>query len=381
MGAFSGAVFGAVGGYFGDTWKLSRVAASAVAGGTVAQVSGGKFTDGEFLSAVTAGARYLYNKAVGYGATFKGGTKQGTYAETMPISKDQAAVGFNRNKTGKWTDMFNQGEPLSRVANRLTINSVAKLHDAMQIAIGEVSSGLRRYTMVPTMAPAAIINYTALMDGIPAHTLSRLERNQEVRNLKHLDLHTVTSFFFTGYHKLQIILMLLCMVTLTGCTYPVDVFRPESSLTSDHEQGNVLYIHREELDLNLSSYYTKESFYVYIYYYESSYADYTNRQIQIDTTKIKITDDTGRKYLPVSIYEVDDFPFWFSTEGGTNIDGTTDFTLKNTFTIRMEFPLSILELNSFQMHTGVLGDITLKVFTVKQVRGFGISGGVTEGDV
>ena len=169
-----------MGGYFGDAWNLSRVAASSVAGGLVAQVSGGKFKDGAFLSAMTAGARYLYNKALGYVPTFKGGKGQagpgGVYTEGSGVPNGPIVIGTNYGKLvgNFFKDFFKQSGPLSKTANLIPgMNSLAKLHDTMQIAFGVPGSTLRSVGNVPAMIPAAVINYTALMDGLPAHVLSQ----------------------------------------------------------------------------------------------------------------------------------------------------------------------------------------------------------------
>lgn len=179
---------------------------------------------------------------------------------------------------------------------------------------------------------------------------------------------------------LEYILTCLCVVALAGCAYPVDVFRPESSIPGDHEQGNMFFTHRDKLDLTFITYYTKEGFYIYIEYYTGHKTDYKNRQIQIDATKIKIVDQTGKDYLPTAIYEVSEHQT-LKPVGGIKIDGATDFTLENESFIRMEFPLSILELVDLQIHTGILGDKTLEAFTIKRIRALGTSGGMTEGDV
>lgn len=67
QGAVSGALFGGVSAYYGNTWSIGRVAANGVAGGISSEVSGGEFRDGfktNFgLSLLTYG-NFLMRKAM-----------------------------------------------------------------------------------------------------------------------------------------------------------------------------------------------------------------------------------------------------------------------------------------------------------------------------
>ncbi len=49
-GAFSGAMFAGIGGHYGETWNMSRVGTTTVAGGLSSRANGGKFADGAKLS-------------------------------------------------------------------------------------------------------------------------------------------------------------------------------------------------------------------------------------------------------------------------------------------------------------------------------------------
>ena len=73
QGALGGAMSGGIGGYFGSTWNLERVAAQAIGGGTATELGGGEFKDGFLMAAATGSAQYLYNTAVQYGPTWKPG--------------------------------------------------------------------------------------------------------------------------------------------------------------------------------------------------------------------------------------------------------------------------------------------------------------------
>jgi hypothetical protein len=60
--ALSGAVFGAIGGYYGNTQSIGRVVTTTVAGGVVAEVNGGEFRDGALVAGAQSLARLGYDK-------------------------------------------------------------------------------------------------------------------------------------------------------------------------------------------------------------------------------------------------------------------------------------------------------------------------------
>ncbi len=65
-GALSGAVFGAIGAYYGDSWSLGRVATYGLAGGGVAELGGGDFRDGAIYAlTIIALAAYEFVGGVG----------------------------------------------------------------------------------------------------------------------------------------------------------------------------------------------------------------------------------------------------------------------------------------------------------------------------
>lgn len=174
MGAFSGAVFGAVGGYYGDAWTPGRVAASALAGGVTSKVSGGKFKDGAFLSALTSGARYLYNKVVNYDITLKkGGNAVSKNPETGGVEGANNVGIASRNPDPN--SIWGEGGRVSRVANRIPgINASAGLHDFFQVKLDILGgANARLWLSIPGMPVAGAITYTgALADPVIAGYLA-----------------------------------------------------------------------------------------------------------------------------------------------------------------------------------------------------------------
>ncbi|XP_074649459.1 uncharacterized protein LOC141904717 [Tubulanus polymorphus] len=166
QGALGGAITGGVGGYFGNSWNLERVAAQGVGAGAASELTGGRFKDGLVLGLVTSSMRYAYNKIVKYDVTWKPGGKAVTKEPwDMPVK------GANNFGTAEETldpsGWFNEGGRLSVVANRVPgINAVAGMHDVFQVRLDQVSLPFARDVFnVPGMLPAAAMTYTALLDG------------------------------------------------------------------------------------------------------------------------------------------------------------------------------------------------------------------------
>ncbi len=178
MGAFSGAAFGTVGAYYKDAWSLGRVAASGVAGGTVAQVSGGKFKDGAFLSAMTAGARYLYNKVVGYGIRLKGGkfvAAKGRFTRPVDGANNIGEQGFLSSTASRFKGAIHEGGAVSRFANRVPyINAIAGLHDVFQVSADQMFGPLARSIVnIPGMPIAGAVTFAgAMADPVTASYLA-----------------------------------------------------------------------------------------------------------------------------------------------------------------------------------------------------------------
>ncbi|XP_013381439.1 uncharacterized protein LOC106152422 [Lingula anatina] len=176
QGVVGGAIFGGVGGYFGSTWNIQRVASQAVAGGTVSELTSGKFVDGFVMAGVTATSRYLYNKWVSYDVTWKKGSpSRYKCASCMPV-KGMNNIGTQGEKPDTswfkgWKPNFQEGGGLSRALNRVPgINAVSGLHDVFQVKLDRVpfsvgGVGARDIFNVPGMPVAAVITYAGLLDG------------------------------------------------------------------------------------------------------------------------------------------------------------------------------------------------------------------------
>jgi hypothetical protein len=65
-GAFSGAVFGGIGGHYGNTWNWERVGANTLGGGITSKVSGGNFADGAKLSFALSVTKLGFEKMKAY---------------------------------------------------------------------------------------------------------------------------------------------------------------------------------------------------------------------------------------------------------------------------------------------------------------------------
>jgi RHS repeat-associated protein len=173
QGALGGAVSGGLGGYFGSTWNLERVATQAIGGGAATELSGGKFKDGFLMAGITATAHYLYNSAVNYDATWKsGGPAQPKTDSQMPI-RGANNIGTQGHKTIDPSGWFNEGGRVSRFLNKVPgVNSVAGMHDVFQVKLDGVGIPFARDIFnVPGMLPAVAISYAALIDGPASQAL------------------------------------------------------------------------------------------------------------------------------------------------------------------------------------------------------------------
>ena len=160
-GMLAGMITGSIGGYYGDEWSLERVGVSTLAGGGIAEMSGGNFGDGALYTFGASSAAYAYYKTVGYNVTWKkGGKAVPKDADTPPV-KGANNIGYAVPKPG--VNFFDEGGPLSTTLNNTVpgINAVAGLHDIFQIQLDRL--GLRNVLCWPGMLPAAAFTYTALM--------------------------------------------------------------------------------------------------------------------------------------------------------------------------------------------------------------------------
>jgi hypothetical protein len=149
------------GGYVG------QIGAAAVVGGTVSELSGGKFANGASTVAFAMTLRSLpdiYNDIVGYELDGGAGGDAVQKTRTSPPIAGANNVG---TQGGPVSDpcIACEGGPISRFANRLFgINATAGLHDTSQIALG---TGFWREALnYPTMPIAAAFTYSALL-GLP----------------------------------------------------------------------------------------------------------------------------------------------------------------------------------------------------------------------
>jgi len=175
---------------------------------------------------------------------------------------------------------------------------------------------------------------------------------------------------------LKLILIFLCISFLVGCSTPVNIFTPRAITEKDSEQGNCLFIKRQDIRLTLCLSYKKDAFIAYLNHLPDATDNYIGNEVKIDCSKMKIIDELGEKYLPNAIYVINN-PNYKTLEGGTKKNTNDSFTLQNLSDLRVEFPLSVLKLMSFQLNLGITGDKSLEVFSVKQHKGWGFTGGET----
>jgi len=181
------------------------------------------------------------------------------------------------------------------------------------------------------------------------------------------------------FNLLKFVIMLFAIGMLAGCAVPVTTFNLKASCEGDSEQANTIFIQRGILNFTMVTCYPEDMFLVCL-----SYNEYDNHnvyqgfgsELRFDTTRIKIVDDAGKVYLPTGIYLVDSKPNWFTWQGGTKIGNKRNFILKTTSEFRFEFPLSVVELPHFQLHTGIIGDKTLATFSVVRKKGWKLPGGL-----
>ncbi len=150
----------------------ARVIAAAVVGGTVAEIGGGKFANGAktfaFMQLLTGASNY-YESAVGRKANPLPGKNiagQNSYdldpntGQQLPQDTLMNVIGLNREMDGSWLDFFTQGGPLSKVLNIVPVmNATGGLHDywfnSKQLEWGFVNN-------LGSMVPAAAISTGAV---------------------------------------------------------------------------------------------------------------------------------------------------------------------------------------------------------------------------
>ena len=171
-GALSGAAFGGIRGYYGNTWTPARVGIQALAGGGLAELSGGDFKNAALFAFGTASAAYAYQQLVGYSATSESGgeaVQKDRYTWPIAGANNIGVQGGPLDPNGLW----NESGRVPAVANQIPgINAVAGLHDTFQVGIDKalttafnpsVGDTARTILNVPGMLPAAAWTYGALM--------------------------------------------------------------------------------------------------------------------------------------------------------------------------------------------------------------------------
>jgi hypothetical protein len=165
-GALSGVAFGYVAGQFGKVWNMRRVLANASIGGTSAKLQGGKFSQGFLVAGVSASARHLYNKLIGYDTTFESGGDAVDKKPSQAPVEGANNIGTQNNPVDP-SSFWAEGGPLSRVVNIIPgMNSIAGFHDVLQVSLSEGVA--RNIFNIPGMLPATAITTAGLLDGVAA---------------------------------------------------------------------------------------------------------------------------------------------------------------------------------------------------------------------
>lgn len=175
-GAFAGAVFGGIDFGYSGQWNLSRVAVHTLAGGSIAEIEGGKFMDGALFAGAGALARYGYNKYVGYDVD----PRSGNGVEPKPQGEDEKypmPVPGKNNVGTDWPSkeqpptLWQEGGAVSKALNVVpTVNAIAGPHDVVMRSImnrfgdGTIANAIN----VPLMLPATIFTWAAFVGTDPS---------------------------------------------------------------------------------------------------------------------------------------------------------------------------------------------------------------------
>ncbi len=166
-------------GTYTNTQIAAKTLAHGAVGGVVSEVNGGKFKNGFALSGFSSFSSDVYERLVGVNPTWEAGNKKasvrGNYKEVLGIRgygvPTDGSIVFGTNiPLDGGLNFWKQGGPLSVTANEIPgMNSLARLHDVMQIGFdvfsGSTDGWLRMVGNAPAMLPAAIINYAGLIEG------------------------------------------------------------------------------------------------------------------------------------------------------------------------------------------------------------------------
>ncbi len=168
FGGLGGAAYGAIDAHYGSLWKRGRVFAYQVVGGTIAQLSGGKFKDGFFITGITANARYLYNKVVGYGIRLNGGkfvAAKGQFTRPVNGANNIGEQGPLSQSASWFKKAIHEGGAVSRFANHVpVVNAIAGLHDVLQVSAGQwIGPSARSLVNIPGMPIAGGVTIAGAM--------------------------------------------------------------------------------------------------------------------------------------------------------------------------------------------------------------------------
>jgi hypothetical protein len=174
----SGFIGGALGGTIkGFASKLpigNTIAAntfrSALAGGTISELGGGKFKNGAKTTAFLMTMRSLpglYNKVTGYDLDMRPGGAAVQKTELSSPAEGANNIGVQGGNVANPCAAC-EGGGLSNALNQVPgVNAVAGVHDVMQVSLG---AGLARDILnVPGMIPAAAFTYTAALSQPLTH--------------------------------------------------------------------------------------------------------------------------------------------------------------------------------------------------------------------
>ncbi|TAJ17834.1 MAG: RHS repeat-associated core domain-containing protein [Rugosibacter sp.] len=179
--AASGALFGAVDGYYGKDWSYERLGANALAGGISAKIYGTDFATGFTNSFVTGAARWAYS-SVGYdtnpmpGENRPNATGDATYDFDVNTGRQFSdSIGNNVVGGNNLVDFCKQQSICSKILNLIPgINATAGLHDHWFNIPGAPHQ--TAFINWGTMLPAAAITYSALINGPLTVQLSEKRR-------------------------------------------------------------------------------------------------------------------------------------------------------------------------------------------------------------
>jgi len=211
-GAFTGAMFGAIGGYYGNNWTSSRVAANSLAGGVSSRASGGKFVDGlkislamsmmrmgwEYTKKATDAYKYTacsegsnsceYNE---WGELLTDGTRGADYKLGYSERDNNWITSSGMGAEGRGTHMYSVDSYVGRF-----VNQVSKTHDwlnsdfsrnfgfygysydsGLWIGASEAYNTIFQFYSFAGMLPAGVYTAGAMSASLPVDAINNLSKN------------------------------------------------------------------------------------------------------------------------------------------------------------------------------------------------------------